>query len=193
MRGRGAGQFRLDAVLPEGARSYVISGWRGASRESGGKFKRIPLHNTINIGVLTFPYLTVSAALNDPLAAFSYVGPAEYRGRQVHQVRVRRGIEAAKDGIIERLRTTDYFVDVETSLVLKTLDETHPVENLDEQYTQEIELESYTTIDGAAVPLVVRRKVSGQAVWELRLAEVKFNVGLTDADFADALGQDAGK
>ncbi len=194
VRGRAPDQFRLDANLPSspacvgcaGTRSYAVNRWAGALKEADSAVKEIPLHNVMNVGVLTFPYLNVQAALNDPLTEVKYVGLAEVAGHQAHQVRVVRHFppETDPDGTIAKLCTTDYFGEPVTYLVLKTLDMTHPNETLIEDLLHEVEFENYAPADGVMVPMLIREKIIGQTIWELRLTGVVFNAGLMDATFA---------
>lgn len=185
VKGRGHNQFRLNVNLPEGTRSLALNRSTGALKEAAGSLKEIPLHNTINVGILTYPYLSLAAALNDPLTLVSYVGAESLAGRQVHRVRVQRRFpqETDPDGTLARLCTTDYFVDAQTYLVTKTLDMTHSDDDLREDFTREIEFENYAVIQGVNIPTLVREKIIGQTVWELRLTNISFNTGLTDLDF----------
>ncbi len=185
-RGRGADQFRLDASIPQGARSHAVSHGQGAFKDTSGTVKPIPYHNTVNVGILTFPFPGIIARLNDPLTSITYVGLVQLAARQTHQVRVRRQFGATTDpnGTLSNLTVTDYFVDAQTYLLVKVTDMTHPVGTLTRSYQHDIELENYTNIGGVNVPMLVREKITGQTIWELRLSSVSFNTGLTDADFA---------
>ena len=193
VKGRAPDQFRLDANLPSspacvgcpGTRSYAVSHGTGALKEADGTLKPIPLHNTINIGVLSFPYLTIAAALNDPLTLVTYIGTATMNGRQVNQVRMQRNFSSTQDpdGMLASLCISEYFVDAQTNLVVKTRDMTHPEETLTEDLTHEIELGNYVPVSGVQVPMLIGEKIIGQIIWELRLMNVSFNTGLTDADF----------
>jgi len=193
VKGRGPDQFRLDADLPDssacvgcpGIRSYAVSHGIGVLKDPDGTLTRLPFHNTVNIGVLSFPYPTMAASLTDPLTLMTYLGTASLNGRAVNRVRVQRRFSstADPDGALASLCTTDYFLDVQTSLVLKTLDITHPSETLARSYTHEVELDGYSTVNGVQVPRVIREKVDGQTIWQAQLSTISFNVGLTDADF----------
>ena len=116
----------------------------------------------------------------------SYAGLVESGGRKLHQVRATMNFPAEQDpaGILTKLSQTDYFVDSQTNLVVKTADVTHPVETLTENYPRTVELEAYATISGVAVPTVAREKIAGQTVWEFRLSNIAFNTNLTDTDFS---------
>ena len=183
VRGRGWDQFRLDASIPGGTRSHAVSHGTGALKETSGRVTPIPYHNTVNAGLLTFPYLGIMVRLADPLTDISYVGLVTSGGRQLHQVRVQRHFAVDPQGILSRLCVTDYFVDSTSYLVIKTIDMTHPARTLTESYTDEIDFENYTSVNGVSVPMLVRKKIGGQTMWELTLSSISFNVGLTDGDF----------
>jgi len=74
-------------------------------------------------------------------------------------------------------------VDIQTNLVVKVADLPHPIETLTEDYLRETEYEAYTTKGAVAVPGLVRQKISGQTVWELRLTDITFNTPLNEDDF----------
>lgn len=185
VRGRGPDQFRIDANLPEGTRSWAVSRGVGARREMDGRLGQIPFHNTINLGVVTFPQLTLAVRVNEPTSVALTVGTGVVNGRQVNQIRVQRLFpkEQDPDGTISKLATTDYFVDADTGFVIKTLDLTHSDDDLKENFTHEVEFENYTVKDGVNIPTLIREKIIGQTIWELRLINVAFNSGLTDLDF----------
>ena len=186
IRARGGDQFRLDANMPDGARS-VSTDRRGGSRKGpDGKLVEIPAHNTLTAGILTFPYPSIAAALMDANVTISYAGLVESGGRQLHQVRVARVFpeDADPEGILAKLAAVDYLIDSQTLLVVKTADLTHPKETLTESYTHEVEFEAYAAMSGVAVPTVVREKVGGQTIWEFHLSDINFNSNLTDADFS---------
>ncbi|MGH9470812.1 MAG: hypothetical protein ACRD1N_10795 [Terriglobia bacterium] len=54
LRGRGIDQFRLDAVLPQGTRSWAVSHGAGTLEKPDGTKSSIPGHNAISMGSLTF-------------------------------------------------------------------------------------------------------------------------------------------
>jgi hypothetical protein len=74
VRALGTDKFRLDADLLEGKRSLVVTRFVGWVQEPGGTSRKIPLHNTINLGILSFPHLNLVAANSDSLTEVSLVG-----------------------------------------------------------------------------------------------------------------------
>lgn len=185
LRVRGRGQIRFDATLPAGMRSIAFNGNSGARKETNGKFTQIPLHNTLSMGGSPFPYLPIAAALSDTTMTISYVGLVSSGGKQLHQVRIVKSVPPAQDpsGIVAKLSATDFFIDSQTNLIVKTTDMTHPIEAANREYPREVDFESYSTISGVAVPTVIREKITDQPIWELRVSAITFNTNLTDADF----------
>jgi hypothetical protein len=183
--GRGFDQFRLDAQLPDGLRSLVFSHGQGELRESSGKISALPSYNVINLGLLTFPYVGIYRSLVDQTTSVTNIGRVEISGREVAQVRVQRHLPQPQDpgGLLAKLMTSDYFVDTQTGFILRVRDNTHPVNNLRTSYTHDIELSDYKRINGIMVPMTVSEKIAGARIWELRLDDMNFNNGLTDADF----------
>ena len=186
VRARGFDQFRLDSIIPDGTRSYAVSHGVGSLKDTSGAVTSIPYFNTVNIGLLSFPYLGISARLGDPLSTISDMGlVSTSSGSQLHQVRVQRGFPPGQDpnGALAAFCVTDYFLDPQTSLVMEVVDQTHAVGNPAESYAHEIDLGNYTAVNGVSVPMTLGESVDGQMIWQLQLSSVSFNVGLTDADF----------
>ena len=186
VRGRGFDQFRLDAAMPEGTRSWAVSHGQGVLREPGGRITQIPYHNAINLGSLTFPYIKVSTILGDSMVALSDLGVvAADDGGQLRQVRMQRvfGSQADPDGTLSKLTITDYCLDATTKLLMRVVDSTHPVETFSRSFKHELDFENYSNQNGLAIPMLIREKIEGQATWELQLNSVAFNTGLTDSDF----------
>lgn len=187
VRGRGIDQFRLDANLNAGIRSYSVSHGTGALKDTDGTVTKIPYHNTLSAGILTFPFPAILARLNDPLTVVTDIGVVTTdSGTQLHQVRVQRQFssQADPDGSLSKLCITDYFLDPKTGLLVKAIDTTHPVQTMTEGYPHEIDFENYAAINGLGVPMLIREKVGGQTIWELALTSISFNGGLTDLVFS---------
>ena len=186
IRARGSGQFRLDASLPDGTRSYAMSQQGGERKGTDGKLSAIPVHNTLGATILTLPYPAIAAALSDPAATVTSFGLVNTGGKSAYQIRVSRTFAKQNDpdGTLARLSAVDYYIDPQTFLVLRTEDLTHPVQSLSESYNHSIEFERYTTMSGLAIPTLVREKVAGQTTWEFQLSSITLNSNLADSDFA---------
>src|ERR1041385_521636 len=164
--------FPHAASLPDGARSYVSNREGGSRKAQDGKLSDIPVHNTLSTTILTMPYPAIAAALSDPTCSITYIGQVDLGGKPAYQIRVARmlGKESDPDGTLSRLSQIDYYIDMQTFLVSRTEDLTHPLQSMTESYSHSIEFDGYTAMSGVAVPTLVREKVAGQTTWELRIA-----------------------
>jgi hypothetical protein len=185
VRARGGDQFRLDAKLPNGVRSVSTGQQGGGRKDADGKLASIPAHNTLAAVIPTFPYPSIAAALGDPGVTISYLGTVDDGGRRLQDVRVTRSFPKAADpdGVLAQLSAIDYFIDSQTLLLAKAIDQVHPKESAGESYPREMQFEGYTAFNGIAVPTVVRERIAGQSTWEFRLTDIDFNSNLTDSDF----------
>jgi len=70
VKGRGTGQFRLDATLPDGVRSWAVNNGTGFVRNPDGTVWPVEYDNTVNSGSLTFPYAHLAMFLGDSLTCW---------------------------------------------------------------------------------------------------------------------------
>jgi hypothetical protein len=186
IRARGHDQFRIDADMPDGRRSLAMRREGGSRKGADGKLDEIPSHNTLSgVLVLTLPYPAIAAALSDTAARIEYVERADVGGQPAHRVRVTTEFSKEDDpeGLLAKLSRTDYLVDAGTGLIIRTEDAAHPVDNMLEEYSREVEMERYTAMSGIAVPVIVREKIAGQITWEFQLTSISFNGSLSDSEF----------
>jgi len=143
-------KFRLDANLLTGTRSLVVTRFGGQVQEPGGDSHPISLHNTINLGILSFPHLNLLAALSDSLTDVSLVGTVKIQDYTAYDVRVQRNFPKSFDpvGALTELCKTDYFIDSTTRLLLKTVDMTHPDRTMNQDFLHELEFDNYMTVKG---------------------------------------------
>jgi hypothetical protein len=184
VRGRGTTQFRLDASLPDGVRTWIVNDQSGSIRETNGHTHEIPFHNAMNFGSLSFPYAALVAVLNDPSATIRYLGSATNNGRSVHQIRVQPiSLDIEPSGLLHKLSTKDYFIDANTFQILSTLDMVHPDRDFYDEYPHEVTFSDYRRVNGIPVPFSVEERVAGQHAWTMQLSSVNLNPGLSDQDF----------
>lgn len=183
--GRGAWQFRLDAQLPQGKRSIIVSGPRSTIEDPEGHVENVTHLRVGNLGILTFPYLGMAQAIDDPTAYIAYVGMSSIAGRPTDEVHVLRSLPYNLDDTHIRFRPvgTDYFIDDQSGLVLRVADTTHAVEISWKDYPHELDFGDYRNTNGINFPMQVSEKLYGQSVWNLQLSSARFNVGLSTSDF----------
>ena len=184
-RSRGISQFRIDAVLPQGVRSWAVSNGSGSLKEADGTLQPIPYYNALNLGSLTFPYFGIVAALQDSTTSVSDLGLVNVDGRQARQIHTQRNVDAFKytQSIVGNLMVKDYFIDPTTYQLLKVQDMAHPAQSLTGSYQHEISFSDYRSVNGLLVPFAISEKIADQETWTIQLNQISFNTGLTDSDF----------
>jgi hypothetical protein len=186
VKGRGTGQFRLDATLSNGVRSWAVSNGKGFVKETDGTVSQIPYHNTINFGNLLFPFSFMASAAKDPSLSITYVGPETRNGNQVHHIRTQKIFSSNADpsGIVSKLTTRDFFIDSTTFHVVATLDMVHPANASTLDYPRETQFSDYRIVNGILAPFSVVEVATGQRTYSIQLNQVSFNSGLQDSDFS---------
>jgi hypothetical protein len=183
--GKGAEQFRLDATLPDGTRTFAVSFGIGKRKQPDGTTATVPFQNSANAAALNLPFAAMAAALNDSSTAIAYIALEPLGKQQVHRVRIQRNFPSDfdPDGTLSRLRTRDYFIDAATFLVAKTQDTLHADDNALEDYQREVHLSDYRPVSSQLVPFSVTEDFAGQRTWKIQLNSIGFNTGVSDSSF----------
>jgi outer membrane lipoprotein-sorting protein len=185
LRGRGADQFRLDASLPQGTRSWAVSDGQGSISEPTGKTSLIPPSNGLNLGALTLPFLGVYAALTDPTVSISPAAQVTLASKPAYDIRVQRTFAQKDDptGELTKWSVKDYLIDASTLTLLETRDTAYPNDAPKQAFVREVIFSDYRTTNGMLVPFSITEKIAGQQTWTIQLNAISFNTGLTDANF----------
>lgn len=186
LKGRGTGQFRLDAAIPTGVRSWAVSNGVGFMRMEDGDVTVIPEHNTWNYGSLTIPWFYVVKALNDSSMNLSYVGLEPTTDGQVYHVQTKEvfGSDVDPEGLHSKLTTRDFFVDAKTYRITRTRDMLHPKYQSTKNIIHEVEFSDYRVLKGVSLPFSINDRIGGQLTSTIQLAQIDFNTGLGDLDFS---------
>jgi len=182
---RGADQFRLDAALPQGMRSWVVNQGTGALRDVDGTIKQIHSQNAINLGGLTFPLFELLQATRDTSITVQNVGPGQLNGHQVYQIRLQRNLTATLDpmGILSLFSTRDYFIDASIFQLLRVQDTLYPEQTTAQGYSHALDFSDYRNVNGVLVPFAIGESSESQLTFSLQLSTVAFNTGLTNSSF----------
>jgi hypothetical protein len=185
IKARGHDQFRMDSTLTGGVRTISFSGASGRRKEADGNATDLPAQNSLAVVNLVLPYMELAKVLTSSDYRIAYQGLTSEEDRQLHQLRVRRIITSEQDslGLVEDLTQVDYFLDAKSLQVAKIASTTTAINNVNEQFSQVIELEKYVGKGGLAVPTVIRLRVADSRVWEMHLTDLSAVGNLTDADF----------
>jgi hypothetical protein len=186
LRGRGPGQFRLDANLPKGLESWVVSNGVGVVTE-GGENRPIEYANAVNLGSLTFPYAYLAAAIRDSSTSISYMGLEPRSGATALHVRLRKLLPLDMDpqGLTSKLTVRDFFIDPVTFQVVGSLDMLHPKYQPLVNRPHEMRFADYRSVEGILVPFSITEITIGQRTFVIQLEQIHFNTGLQDVDFTE--------
>lgn len=180
IRGRGIDQFRLDASLPKGTRSWFVSHGAGELKEVDGTVSSIPYQNAISMSALIFPAMKIATALEDPGATVSDEGTVQVGGQQFFEVCVEPNLASSR---LNQSASARYFIDPHSFEIVGVHDYTHPKENVFQNIPHAMYYSDFRVVDGIAVPFSVTETMYVNRVWSLQLDHIQFNAGLTDADF----------
>jgi hypothetical protein len=183
VKSRGLHEFRIDADLPDGRRSTVVSGYGGSIKEVNGWTRPLHRQSAVDIGSITFPYLPLIAAVQDPSTSIIYGGLVTHDGASVHDIRIQKVYSKQQDpsgnrGIRE---ARDFYVDASSYLVVEISDQIY-VGNRSTPH--EVLYSNYKPESGVSMPMTITETVRGVTGVAMRLNQVAFNSQLSDSDFS---------
>jgi outer membrane lipoprotein-sorting protein len=186
VQGRGPGQFRIDATLPDGLRTVIVSNGTGSITETNGSVRSLTYQVAINLGSMTFPYTTLIAALQDTSVKITYLGLVDHAGSQFHDIKVQKIYPSNVDpnGSQSTLSARDFFVDPNTLLVASVMN----IAGQDadgNNISREVLFANYQTVGGVAVPFQITERIHDQSMVTLQLTQIGFNAGLSDSTFTN--------
>ena len=183
LKGRGDSQLSLQATMPQGVRTVVISGGVGSINEVDGYVRKIS--NAINLASLAFPASHLVTVLQDNTSSVAYIGLETANGRQVHHVRIQKfpSTDNSVNAALINLGTRDLYVDATTLQITSTVDYARPEGQLSLSLAHVVQFSDYRTVNGVQVPFSITQFGSGQRTSSIQLNQITFNTGLTDGDF----------
>lgn len=185
VRGRGTGQFRLDANLADGNLSWAVNNGIGLYKKLDGSTTHIFFPNAVNFGSLTFPYAYIAASLADPSTNISYIGIDTKNGKKTYDIRLQQTFSSERDpnGVLSKLTQRDFFIDTGTFQIVRTADMVHPEKVATIDIPHEMDFSDYRSVNGVMVPFSIGEMTVGQHTYTIQLDQVHFNTGLQDSDF----------
>lgn len=185
VRGQGKSNFRMDAQLPDGSRSWLTTDMQGATRETDGSIKTIQYANAVNLGSLILPYIGMAAALSDSTYSISTGGTTVVNGRSAILVRVQQTFQVSVDptGDQTKWNTKAYAIDPQSFAVLETVDTMWSEDGRMLPISHEVLFSNFVTTNGLRVPFSITEKLGGQQTWSLQLSAITFNTGIPASVF----------
>jgi hypothetical protein len=185
VKSRGATQFRVDATMTAGVRSWAVSNGAGFLVNTDGTNSSIPATNTLNLGNMTLPVVYLAASLQDANIGIAYVGLETKNGNTVHHIQLQKVFAPTVDplGNLSRLTRRDVFIDSTSLQVLSTLDMFHPENQSAIDYPHEVQFSDFRLVNGILAPFSIVEFSSRQCTFVIQLSQINFNTGLQDLDF----------
>jgi hypothetical protein len=183
VKGRGAAEFRVDATLPEGVRTWAVCNGAGFVAEASGSTRAIAYENAVNMGSLTFPYAYLTFAEGDPDTNIAYVGLEVQNGAQVQHIQFQKMFASDEAGVLSKLTVRDFYFDAMSLALVSTKDMVHPKDKATIDGSHEVDFSNYQKVNGILVPYSVSESVDGRLVERIELNQFEFNVGLQDSSF----------
>jgi hypothetical protein len=197
LSGSGLNQFRVDASLPKGMRSFsTTAGRMGIKLEDGtvswlprevptpGKpITPIPSSDAFPYqlpkfaGSLAVPYLQLAAVVSDQRYTILYKGIVQIDGHSLHDIQV---LPPSPSNVepMSKYQTSDFFIDTST-LQLTMTEDTVP-----KHVVHQIRYSNYKATSGVLIPFSISEEMGGQNTYEIQMDQISFNTGHQDSDFS---------
>ena len=183
VQGKDLAEFRLDVALPQGSRTFRVSGAAGSFTTEDGKTMPIPYSSLIMAGSMTFPSLRIASVLNTSAVAIHYIGLVPFESGKAFQIHVVPPVDQALASPIAKshLGQYDLYIDPNTYQLLEISESVAP--GTDQEIQHQLRYSSYQIANGVLVPYSISERWGGQETWAITLKSVSFNAGPSDTLF----------
>jgi hypothetical protein len=191
VRGLGLDQIRVDANLPRGLHSWVISEGQTTIKSEDGTVRQYPppypvpssdvtpYQSPMFPGGLVLPHTQLAIILNNPRFNISYKGVVQVDGHAVHDIQAQLVLPGqTQSSSMDEYHTTDFFIDTSTIQLVMIQD------NVPKHVVHQIRYSGYKAVSGVLVPFSISEEMGGQITWEILLDQASFNTGLQDTAFS---------
>lgn len=185
VKGRGLHQLKIEADLPDGKRTTVVSGDGGSLTEQNGSTRPVLQQSANDLGGLALPTLPLLAAMQDPTISIIYGGIVTHDGMSAYDIRLQK-VYTKQEGPLGNRRARearDFYIDPKLFLVTAIADRIYFGGPSDKGISHEILYSNYQFKNGIAAPLSITETVSKVTGFTMQFTQVAFNSGLTDSDF----------
>ena len=177
VRGNGVDQLRIDSNLPSGTRSESTSGITSFKSENGS-VQQIHRPSPMAPARLVLPYLELMmGSISTKSLSLLSKGQTQLDGHTVYDIQVQHVLPPNLSARTPYV-TIDFFIDSTSFQVLMMQD------TLSESLIRQVRYSQFTSIGGVSVPFALNTRINGQPVWDISLAGISFNRGLTTSDFS---------
>ena len=185
VKGKGQGQFRVDATLPDGVHSWIVNSGNILQKNPDGGTAPLPAQNLAKPATITLPILHILLLLQDNSWSISSLGLVSQNGQLAQDICVQKVFPSGSDAGTARshFTKTDFFIDPNSFAVLRVKDFAHSRTNDRGEVPHEMQFSAYQSVGGILVPFSITELIDGQETATMLLTQVTFNSGLTDLDF----------
>jgi hypothetical protein len=189
VEGLGTIDFRMDATLPTGMRSWAIHDGQTSVKTEKGMISQLfatspnvpssdafPYQTPLFPSSVAFPSRQLATLLGNPSFSISYKGTTQVDGHSVHDIQVQR-VSAGSVDPMSKYHARELFIDSSTLQLVMTQD------TVPKNTVHQIHYSNYTAVSGALVPFAITEQLGGQPTWTIQLSQIKFNSGLQDSAF----------
>lgn len=184
-------EFRMDANLPAGTRSWAVAeGVITTKSEQGVVWSMVPkgpvpssdafpFQTPLFPASMAFPIRQIAALVGNPSYSLSYRGTSQVDGHTVHDIQIQResSVAAPSRALMLVPRTRDIYIDTTTFQIVAVSD------TLPKNVAHELHYASYQMANTVLMPFSISENVAGQQSWALQLNQFSFNRGLQEASF----------
>jgi hypothetical protein len=186
VKSRGLHQFKIDADLPKGRQTAVVSGEGGSLKRVDGQTLPIYRQSADDLGSLTLPCLSLIAAMQDNSIRIVYLGLVTHDGTPAYDIRLIKVYSKEQDptGSRGEQEERDFYIAPQTFFVVAISDQMHYRGRDDKGVPHENLYSNYQSENGIMVPLTVVETIHGVTGTTMTLSQITFNSGLADSDFS---------
>ena len=183
---KGLSESRVGLNLSGGTRSEVRnignSGPAGAWARNGGASTAYAGHNTLTDAAWFFPALSSLTQTANPNVVFKYIGQEQHSGVNTQHIQI---FQAPPAGIasVQRLSTTEVYLDAATLLPVAMAFKVHPDKDMNTDIPAEILFANYRAVNGIQVPFHFQRMLNGGVILDVTVTSAALNTGLQDSSF----------
>jgi hypothetical protein len=143
------------------------------------------LHNCWTDAAWFFPAFSALAQWSNGNFVWSYVGSERHAGLNTQHLRVVQLYpQDAKSLLaVQRLSTTDFYLDPVSFLPLAVVSKVHPDQDMNTDIPVEIRFADYRSVQGVQVPFRVQKLLNGTLLLDLTVTSAVLNSGLQDSAF----------
>jgi hypothetical protein len=190
IKGLGSIDFRLDANLPTGVRSFAVHDGQTAVKHENGQLAQLapasprvpssdahPYQTALFPSSIAFPDRQLTNVLANPSFRISYKGTTQVDSHSVHDIEVQWISLASTSDPMSRYHSREFFIDTSTFQIVMTQD------YLPKNAAHQIHYSNYSQVSGILVPFTFTEYLGGDPTWTIQLHQMTFNSGLQNSDF----------